>query len=255
MTLDLHSKVLGQARTVHSEPFTSWPPETSNPRRNSCPHNAKATVKSWSRRRCSFRSACVTTRPHGAPRSTPLRTSQTSCHGLHRSCQRGGRPRPWLECSVLCCVPGAVSPRDGGSPPPREADAISPTAPRGPRGTGTGEPCPAVGEESRGGQGAFSFREPEHILQGYTPGVRARAGATAFVNQNRPRLVCAARALTSLQKWAPHTTDAGSPPTGRPEPSTWQEQVLREPRSAVGAGRPGVRLLASGPRQAWTSCS
>lgn len=102
------------------------------------------------RRRCSFRSACVTTRPHGAPRSTPLRTSQTSCHGLHRSCQRGGRPRPWLECSVLCCVPGAVSPRDGGSPPPREADAISPTASRGPQGTRTGEPCPAVGEESRG---------------------------------------------------------------------------------------------------------
>lgn len=52
----------------------------------------------------------------------------------------GGRPRPWLECSVLCCVPGAVSPRDGGSPPPREADAISPTASRGPQGTGTGEP-------------------------------------------------------------------------------------------------------------------
>lgn len=92
------------------------------------------------RRRCSFRSACVTTRPHGAPRSTPLRTSQTSCHGLHCSCQRGGRPRPWLECSVLCCVPGAVSPRDGGSPPPREADATSPTASRGPQGTGTGEP-------------------------------------------------------------------------------------------------------------------
>lgn len=92
------------------------------------------------RRRCSFRSACVTTRPHGAPRCHTVEDEPDLLPLPSPQLSAGGRPRPWLECSVLCCVPGAVSPRDGGSPPPREADAISPTASRGPQGTGTGEP-------------------------------------------------------------------------------------------------------------------
>lgn len=72
--------------------------------------------------------------PHRRGRARPPATAFTA------AVSGGGRPRPWLECSVLGCVPGAVSPRDGGSPPPREADATSPTASRGPQGTGTGEP-------------------------------------------------------------------------------------------------------------------
>lgn len=98
---------------------------------------------------------------------------------------------------------------------------------------------PSRGGGESGGQGDFSFRGPDTSSGGTRQG-----GETTFVTQNRPWPVCAARALASIQKWAPHAADAGSPPAR-------QEGVLRDPGSVAGAGRPGAQVPASGLCQAW----